>query len=106
MTGHTPGPWIKDGLTVYALMETGRFRNGKPAMTNRFTVNVQPAPAALLEGSMLEAEANARLISAAPDLYALAKQISEPASLANFEATVAEWMVEAKRLVARAEGRS
>jgi len=63
VSGHTPGPWIRDGRTVYALMPAG-WRKGVEIFKNRFWVTVQKDP----ECSEEEAEANARLIAAAPEL--------------------------------------
>jgi hypothetical protein len=62
--GHTPGPWLIDGTTVYAL-------NGEE--TNRFTCQVQGGHVAFrfdkaVRTSTFEREANARLIAAAPEL--------------------------------------
>lgn len=54
MSGHTPGPWLVEGRTVYALNDDGY---------NRFSALVQDAHT---PGD--ELEANARLIAAAPDL--------------------------------------
>lgn len=61
----TPGPWLRDGRTVYALRETGRFHRGEPVLQNSFDVHVQGPHQHL---SDVEAEATASLISAAPDL--------------------------------------
>jgi hypothetical protein len=60
---HTPGPWLRIGTTVYALMHAG-WKRGVEQFKNRFTVQVQRDR----ECSEEEAEANARLIAAAPDL--------------------------------------
>jgi hypothetical protein len=60
---HTPGPWLRIGTTVYALMHDG-WKRGVEQFKNRFTVQVQRDR----ECSEEEAEANARLIAAAPDL--------------------------------------
>ena len=62
---HTPGPWLIDGRTVYALQHGG-WRKGKEVLVNRFSAHVQRVPDCP-EG---EAEANARLIASAPDLLA------------------------------------
>jgi hypothetical protein len=60
---HTPGPWLRIGTTVYALMHAG-WKRGVEQFKNRFTVQVQRDR----ECSEEEAEANARLIAAAPEL--------------------------------------
>ena len=66
MAQHTPQPWLRDGLTVYALHHNGDYDHGKPRLVNRFSARVD----ALTHqgGTEEEAEANARLIAAAPDL--------------------------------------
>jgi hypothetical protein len=58
MTKHTPGPWLVEGRTVYALNDDGY---------NRFSALVQDAHT---PGD--ELEANARLIAAAPELLEFA----------------------------------
>lgn len=68
MSGHTPGPWEKDGLTVYALMHAG-WHKGVEQFKNRFFCGVQGD----VECSTRELDANARLIAAAPDLLAALK---------------------------------
>ncbi len=59
----TPGPWLREGRTVYALMHAG-WRHGEEQFKNRFYFNVQ----ADRECPVEEAEANAQLIAAAPEL--------------------------------------
>jgi hypothetical protein len=63
MSKHTPGPWLRDGRTVYALMSVG-FRRGVEQFANRFWAGVQAGP----ECSDEETEAIARLMEAAPEL--------------------------------------
>ncbi|MHC3750731.1 hypothetical protein ACYKDZ_17825 [Stutzerimonas stutzeri] len=65
MTKHTPGPWLVEGRTVYALNDDGY---------NRFSALVQDAHT---PGD--ELEANARLIAAAPDLLEAAELALEVA---------------------------
>lgn len=57
---HTPGPWMVEGRTVYALNEDGY---------NRFSALVQDAHT---PGD--ELEANAQLIAAAPELLEALEQ--------------------------------
>lgn len=63
MSKHTPGPWIRDGLTVYSLVSNG-FRKGIELFVNRFSVFIKAGRSCSAE----EAEANARLIASAPEL--------------------------------------
>ena len=62
MSGHTPGPWLVEGRTVYALNDDGY---------NRFSALVQDAHT---PGD--ELEANARLIAAAPELLEALEDIA------------------------------
>lgn len=65
---HTPGPWLIDTNTIYALDETDRV--------NRFSAQVQggyssaPVYGDRIRTTPEELAANARLIAAAPDLLA------------------------------------
>lgn len=60
MTGkHTPGPWLREGNTIYALMRDG-WRKGIEQFRNRFLTQVQVE----VSCSDDEREANARLIAA------------------------------------------
>lgn len=65
---HTPGEWLTDGNTVYALDEAGRV--------NRFSVMITggyssaPVYGDRIRTTPEELAANARLIAAAPDLLA------------------------------------
>jgi hypothetical protein len=68
MTEPTPGPWLRDGTTVYALNNIG---------VNRFDATVQPGWRDTDEGVRTpkqELEANAMLMHAAPDLLDATKQ--------------------------------
>ena len=74
---HTPGPWLRDGTTVYALNEQG---------TNRMVISVQggfvyqPHDRAATADQYMrpldaELEADARLTAAAPEVYAALKRL-------------------------------
>ncbi|MDE9773729.1 hypothetical protein OS049_07755 [Pseudomonas aeruginosa] len=54
MSKHTPGPWYRDGTTVYAL---------NPQNFNRFSAQIHGA-----HTPQSELEAVARLVAAAPEL--------------------------------------
>jgi len=62
-TKHTPGPWLRKGHCVYALMHHA-YVKGVEQFKNRFSVNVMFDR----DCHIKEAEANARLIAAAPEL--------------------------------------
>jgi len=75
---HTPAPWKRDGLTVYALTEnlsdSVSLRKLVP-LVNRFSAQVQRG--GHTEGAgQVELEANAALIEKAPDLLAALMQIA------------------------------
>jgi len=63
MADHTPGPWLRAGRTVYALMHAG-WREGAEQFKNRITITVQYDR----ECTEAEAEACACLVEASPDL--------------------------------------
>ena len=63
-TKHTPGPWIRDGKFVYALMPNPKKR--WPGEVNRFWLIVQKQAGYDIPEE--EVEANARLIAAAPEM--------------------------------------
>lgn len=69
---HTPGPWLREGNTVYALMHFG-FRKGVEQFKNRFWAGVYKDR----EVSEEEREANAILIAAAPELLEALRPIVE-----------------------------
>lgn len=69
---HTPGPWLAERQTVYALDERGEV--------NRFSCNMQTGYRVhssfhKVRTDETEMAANARLIAAAPDLLAFAQMI-------------------------------
>ena len=70
---HTPGPWLigSDQRLVYALHHNGDFHKGAPLLVNRFSAYVEPYTSQ--GGTIEEAQANARLIAAAPELLAHAE---------------------------------
>lgn len=63
VVAHTPGPWLRSGRTIYALMHAG-WRKGAEQFKNRITITVQHN----YECSEAEAEACACLVEASPDL--------------------------------------
>lgn len=73
---HTPGPWLRcgdSGLTIYALHDNGfgYWKDGKRELVNRFYARIEDCRHQ--GGSIEEAEANARLIAAAPEMHAALK---------------------------------
>ena len=92
----TPGPWLRDGLTIYALHHDGEYRKGVPTLVNRFSAHVEPC---LYQGGPeAEAEANARLIAAAPDL--LAVLVSVERFITETENPEDVWWTVKRRMVA------
>lgn len=97
---HTPGPWLVEGRTVYALIHSG-WKKGVQQFKNRFYASVQLDH----EAPDVEAEANARLIAAAPELFYALRQI-----ISDFPAR-RDWLDPdleriARAAIAKAEGRS
>jgi hypothetical protein len=76
-TKHTPGPWqiTDDGLVVFALHHDGDFWGGKPLLVDRMSARI--APCISQGGSLAEAQANARLIAAAPDLLQALQEMAD-----------------------------
>lgn len=73
MATHTQEPWLRDGLLIYALRHNGDYMDGgQPMLVNKFHASVEACCGQ--GGSIEEAEANARLMAAAPDLLAALKQ--------------------------------
>lgn len=63
----TPGPWLRDGNTVYSLEHAGWGKGGVEQFRNRFYASVYGGPAT----PAAEVEAVARLMSAAPELLSV-----------------------------------
>jgi hypothetical protein len=77
-TKFTKGEWKIDGRTVYSLHQRGWDR-GKPIMCNRFYLSVYPDYS--IENAVEEAEANAKLIAAAPELLKALFRICKDAEI-------------------------
>lgn len=92
---HTPGPWLLEDRTVYALNERGQ---------NRFSASVQDAHA-----PAYELIANARLMSAAPDLLDALECLKRELILSDVDMGYIEshfrpWLNKAESAVAKARG--
>jgi hypothetical protein len=94
MNAHTPGPWIAREWECHAPTTVGVEIDGRFAPI---------ATAKSVEGyySKPEALANARLIAAAPDLLALAKQYASECGECDGKGTVTErdeggWLLDTK----------
>ena len=98
---HTPGPWLVQETTVYAL-------NDERNPANRFTASVDSGWAdEKCRISRQEVEANARLIAAAPDLL---ESLTNLVGLAKLGAARLDKyqaaMSAAEAAIAKAEGKS
>lgn len=67
---HTPGPWERDGRTIYKL-EHARWHKGESIQRNRFDARVQGHHECPPE----EVEAVAQLMQAAPDMLAALRKV-------------------------------
>jgi hypothetical protein len=94
---HTPGPWERDGTTVYKL--NGVPIEGAPKGWNLWTARVMLSDAKRC--SPEEVEANARLIAAAPDLLAVLERYVEADSGPELEDSL---HVDAVAAIAKARG--
>jgi len=91
---HTPGPWLIQNTTVYALMHDS-YKKDVEQFRNRFYASVQKDRECTEE----EATANARLIAAAPELLEFAKEwLSRQGTDANY------MTAKAKAAIEKAEG--
>jgi len=95
---HTPGPWIREGSLVYALNERGR---------DRMCMNIHVYTSAIDGAEPGEAEANARLIAAAPEMLEALQRFVEvdacDCHTRKNEAGPCAWC-QAKAATAKAEG--
>jgi len=71
----TPGRWERIGNKVFALTPNDRQEPGWPPEINRFGCYVQRENREPCGAPDDELEANARLIAAAPDLYAALREV-------------------------------
>ena len=103
-TRHTPGPWLLEGTTVYALVHDG-WRKGVETFRNRFYLFVQ----ADRECPPDEILANARLIAAAPEMLEALKKIRrELIASGNWNAQDEDWPANrgaVSSAILKAEGR-
>ena len=103
---HTPGPWLQEGNWVYAEGDPIRLSGGKEIRPNAFTLSVSAGPDRTRE----EAEANARLIAAAPDLLEVAQRSADALRSAGIEPRATsdnplEWLLhQTEAAIAKATG--
>lgn len=90
MSKHTPGPWMVEGCTVYALNDDGY---------NRFSALVQDA-----HTPVDELEANARLIAAAPELLSLLKEARSTLEMWKDVAPAVSLCADIDKAIAKARG--
>lgn len=108
MSGHTPGPW-----TAWFTSSGGgeAFAIGPVGCTPCVAIVDDDEDGGLTDGVTIEA--NARLISAAPEMYDMLQRISAMAdpdfvdehNPRNVQAVLGEIMKMADRCIAKAEGR-
>lgn len=105
MAEHTPGPWLRAGRTIYALIGKGKRQ------VNRFSFQVQGGG---LSGAPIEElEAVAVLAQAAPDLLAACKialaafgsERLADCNLTDEEAERLDAILHLTHAIARAEGK-
>lgn len=103
---HTPGPWLRDGTTVFALNSQGTNRtcfnvaNGGEIWRphDRASIKVERTPPE-------EHEANARLIAAAPELLSALDELVDALTAGYVPQKDGSMLKEARALIARAGGR-
>lgn len=107
MAKHTPGPWLicgDDNLSVYALHDNGYgyWADGKREMVNRFYARIEDCHHQ--GGSLPEAQANALLIAAAPDLLEALKECTEQLWLLAKDPKSNPWVLQGHAAIAKATG--
>lgn len=97
---HTPGPWNLSGRTVYTLHRLAHME------TNRWSAQVQ----GYVDCPAEEADANARLIAAAPELLEALCDAREELRLIRMKDTVAVYdptvRIRIDAVIAKAKGES
>jgi len=103
MSGHTPGPWLLQETTVYAL-------NEERIPVNRFTASIDSGwRNAESRISRNEVEANAQLIAAAPELLDALESLKCELILSDVDMDYIEshfrpWLDKAAAAIAKARG--
>lgn len=101
--GHTPGPWeiSKTGtLPIYVAVKDGRWKDAPGTMLAEVGGNLQFGP-----GDFQESLANARLIAAAPRMFAVLKKLSDEMEAGKSSASiVAHACIEINASIAQASG--
>lgn len=101
---HTPGPWLLMDRTIYTLSNTDS------GVINRWTARVMPGFAAANKTFSQELDANARLMSAAPELLEFSKKVM--ATLKEFGPAIVPHLLDTdendgqrlRNAIAKAEG--
>jgi hypothetical protein len=96
---HTPGPWDREGTTVYKL--NGVSVEGAPNGWNLFTVRISCSDTKRCPPD--EVLANARLIAAAPDILATLEEIVRYVSPGD-DQVFASMLEDAKAAIRKANG--
>jgi hypothetical protein len=98
MSRHTPGPWTFDGENECNQGFDVALPDGGVSATAYYDVDRDA-------DSVRQAEANARLIAAAPEMYEALKVVAEwEGDKAPPLAMVRQWAADARAAVAKAEG--
>lgn len=99
-TKHTPGPWSFDDIMSQGSMVYRRIRTGREEAIGAVSAYK------LTKGRDAEAEANARLIAAAPDLLAAARRVANlnPDAGEIGAGMLRTIVAEARAAIAKAEG--
>ena len=105
-TQHTPGPWTFEGDHTHRsfnIRQLGHLIGTSDQAKHICTINNRP-PHVLANRDPGIAEANARLIAAAPELLAVLKKWATFAH-DNYTDEDITWLVEMRAAIAKAEGK-
>ena len=113
---HTPGPWsVQHDGAGYPMIAGPEATDATTEARFHWIANVLPVPGLLHwhsqareTGRVMETEANARLIAAAPDMLAALKATTEALAQSYIEAAAADAdprVIAGRAAIAKAEGR-
>ncbi|HEX4112717.1 MAG TPA: hypothetical protein VH020_09300 [Stellaceae bacterium] len=104
---HTPTPWLRAGLTIYALHPTGDYwghgADYRPVLINRFDLHVQGGYTGRSRTPDAEIDANAEFIDRTVNCHdELVEALADARSVLMMQDRSAAWRQERDRVMGRA----